>query len=54
MNSNDGDTYLDTEITSDGARSGVSGVGGPQHDTTSLDSVETLPYHRKHGATGNI
>merc|ERR1719336_3244683 len=47
-------TNLDTEITSDGARGGVSGVGGSQHDTTSLDSVETLPYHRQHGATSHV
>ena len=43
-------TYLDTKITSDGAGGGVSGVGGSQHHTTSLDSVETLPHHRNHGA----
>ena len=45
-------THLDTEISSDGAGGGVSRVGGSQHHTTSLDSVETLPHHRNHGAAG--
>ena len=48
---NDNNVYLDAEVTSDGARSGVSGVGGSQHDSASLDSVETFPDHGKHGAT---
>merc|ERR1719373_1046751 len=45
---------LDTEISSDGAGGGVSRVGGSQHHTTSLDSVETLPHHRNHGAAGHV
>ena len=43
-------TYLDTEISSDGSGSRVGWVGGSQHDTTSLDSIETLPHHGNHGA----
>ena len=43
-------THLDTEISSDGAGGRVSRVGGSQHHTTSLDSVEALPHHRNHGA----
>ena len=45
-------TNLNTEVSSDGAGSGVSRVGGSQHDTTSLDSIETLPHHGNHGAAG--
>ena len=43
-------TDLNTEISSDGARSRVGRVGGSQHDTTSLDSIETLPDHGHHWA----
>ena len=43
--------YLDAEVTSDGARSGVGGGGGSQHDSASLDSIETFPDHGEHGAT---
>ena len=43
-------TNLNTEISSDGAGSRVSRVGGAQHDTTSLDSIKTLPHHGYHGA----
>ena len=43
-------TNLNTEISSDGAGSRVSRVGGAQHDTTSLDSIETLPDHGHHWA----
>ena len=45
--------HLDAEISSDGAGGRVSRVGGSQHDTTSLDSIETLPHHRNHRATDN-
>ena len=43
-------TNLNTEVSSDGAGSGVGRVGGSQHDTTSLDSIEPLPDHGHHWA----
>ena len=45
-------TNLNTEVSSDGAGGGVSRVGGSQHDTTSLDSIETLPHHGYHWPAG--
>ena len=43
-------TNLNTEISSDGAGGRVGRVGGSQHDTTSLDSIEPLPDHGHHWA----
>ena len=42
--------HLNTEISPDGSWSRVSRVGGSQHNTASLDSIESLPDHGNHGA----
>ena len=41
--------YLDTEVSADGARLAVLGVGLAQHDTAGLDGAKSLPHHGDNG-----
>merc|ERR1712071_426392 len=41
---------LDAEVSEDGARFRVSGVGLAQHDAAGLDHVQTFPDHADNGA----
>jgi len=45
---------LNAEITSDGSRGRVSWVGGSQHHSSSLDSIETLPNHGEDWTTSHV
>jgi len=45
---------LNSEVTADGARSRVSGVGSTEHDTAGLDDVKTLPAHSNNGTGGHV
>ena len=47
-------SYLNAEVSPDGAGGGVRGVGGAQHHAAGLDSIETLPDHREHGTAGHV
>lgn len=38
------------EVTSDGTRGGLQGVGSTQDGSTSLDGVQTFPNHTDNGA----
>lgn len=38
---------LDAEVSADGARLGVSGVGLTQHHPASLHNIQTLPHLHK-------
>ena len=41
--------YLDTEVSANGARLAVLGVGLAQHDTAGLDGAKSLPHHGDNG-----
>jgi len=45
---------LDTEITTDGAWFGVSWVSLTQHNTASLDHVQTFPDHADNWARCHV
>ena len=45
---------VDAEVTTDGARGGVSGVGGTEHDAASLDGVEAFPDHAADGTHEHV
>lgn len=41
-------------VTTDGADGGGEGVGGTEHGTAGLDSVETFPDHADNRARGHV
>ena len=45
---------MDSEVPPDGARLGVCRIGLAQHDSASLDSVETFPDHGTDRPTGHV
>lgn len=47
-------TDVEGEVTADGARGRVGGLGGTEHDTASLDGAHTLPHHAAHGTRVHV
>lgn len=45
---------LDAQVTTDGARGRVLGIGGSKNLTTSLDNVQTLPDHGDDRSRGHV
>ena len=54
LNNARGLSYLDAEVTPDGAGFGVLGVGLSEHDAAGLDHVESLPDHGQDGARCHV
>lgn len=43
-----------TIVTTNGTDWRLQGVGSTKHDTSSLDSIKTLPYHGNNGSRGHV
>lgn len=47
-------TNLDAHVTTNASGAGISGVCGAQHNTASLDDIQTFPDHGDNGAGTHV